>query len=295
MTIEILGNEINVLLPFLIMLVISTITSTGGVSGAFLLLPIQISLLGFNTPAVSATNHLFNIIATPGGVLRFIREGRMVLPLTYIVILGTLPGVVLGVFARIHYLKNPGDFIVFAGFVLLLIGIKMLSDQLKNSKGNSQPKIDLKNSKAKVIKYNFIKLEFEYAGTTYNVPALWITLICFIVGIIGGAYGIGGGVITAPLFVFFFGLPVYVVAGPALMGTFATSLFGVIFFKLLSYYYPEMDISPNLTLGLLFGLGGFLGTYIGAKIQRFISPNILKWLLTIFILVVAFKYISVLF
>jgi len=44
------------------------------------------------------------------------------------------------------------------------------------------------------------------------------------VGIVGGVYGIGGGSIIAPFFVSFCGLPVYTVAGAALMGTFVTSI-----------------------------------------------------------------------
>lgn len=63
------------LLPPLAAFAVSFLTSMGGVSGAFLLLPLQISL-GYTNPSVSATNHLFNVIAAPGGVWRYYREGR---------------------------------------------------------------------------------------------------------------------------------------------------------------------------------------------------------------------------
>lgn len=47
--------------------------------------------------------------------------------------------------------------------------------------------------------------------------AFWgIFTLSFVVGIVGGIYGIGGGAIIAPFFVTFFGLPVYTVAGAAL-------------------------------------------------------------------------------
>jgi hypothetical protein len=65
----------------------------GGVSGAFLLLPFQVSFLNYTAPSVSATNQVFNIVAIPSGVYRYIREGRMLWPLTWAVIIGTLPGV----------------------------------------------------------------------------------------------------------------------------------------------------------------------------------------------------------
>src|SRR5512146_344607 len=66
--------------PGLVAFSISFFTSMGGLSGAFLLLPFQVSVLGFNTPAVTPTNHLYNVCAIPGGVYRYIKEKRMVWP-----------------------------------------------------------------------------------------------------------------------------------------------------------------------------------------------------------------------
>jgi len=90
------GIEVNPFIPFVVAYVVSFITSMGGVSGAFLLLPSQVSMLGYTAPSVSATNQVFNIVAIPSGVYRYIREGRMLLPLTWAVIIGTLPGVFIG-------------------------------------------------------------------------------------------------------------------------------------------------------------------------------------------------------
>src|SRR4030065_1482613 len=90
------GVKTNVLIPPLVALVISFFTSMGGVSGAFLLLPFQMSFLKFTSPSVSATNFVFNIVALPSGVYRYIKEGRMAWPLTWIVSGGTLPGGVVG-------------------------------------------------------------------------------------------------------------------------------------------------------------------------------------------------------
>ena len=55
------GIETNPLVPVLVAFIISFFTSMGGISGAFLLLPFQVSVLGFNTPAVSSTNLLYNL------------------------------------------------------------------------------------------------------------------------------------------------------------------------------------------------------------------------------------------
>ena len=60
-----------------------------GVSGAFLLLPFQMSFLGYVNPSVSATNQLFNIVAIPSGVYRYYRRGAWFWPLTWVVVIGT--------------------------------------------------------------------------------------------------------------------------------------------------------------------------------------------------------------
>ena len=116
------GVEVNPVFPFLVAFAISYVTSMGGVSGAFLLLPFQMSILGYTTPSVSATNHLFNVVAIPSGVYRYIREGRMLWPLTLAIIIGTLPGVFIGAWVRIAFLPNPEYLKRFAGIVLLFVG-----------------------------------------------------------------------------------------------------------------------------------------------------------------------------
>jgi len=117
-------------------------------------------------------------------------------------------------------------------------------------------------------------------------------LLSSIVGVVGGIYGIGGGAIMAPFFVTFFRLPVYTVAGAALMGTFVTSFVGVIFYQSLSVYYTGIAVAPDWTLGLLFGAGGITGIYCGARLQKFMPAGFIKWLLAVCILFPAVKYIS---
>jgi uncharacterized membrane protein YfcA len=111
------------------------------------------------------------------------------------------------------------------------------------------------------------------------------------VGIIGGIYGIGGGSIVAPFFVTIIGLPVYTVAGAALMGTFITSVAGVAFYQYLSLIYTDMAVAPDWTLGILLGFGGLWGMYLGARTQKFVSERIIKSILCGCALFVAFRYI----
>jgi hypothetical protein len=50
--------------------VIAVAATPAGISGAVLLLPFQVSLLGTPSPAVTPTNLLYNVVATPGALYR---------------------------------------------------------------------------------------------------------------------------------------------------------------------------------------------------------------------------------
>lgn len=308
------GIEINPLIPPSVAFVISFFTSMGGVSGAFLLLPFQMSFLGYTNPSVSATNQLFNVVAIPSGVYRYFKEGRMVWPLTWIVIIGTLPGVLIGAYVRVIYLPNPKNFKLFAAGVLLYIGVKMVRDLLSKNKGNANATNSEKRFQEMVKKrrekktgsgsadsslppvitvthFNLKRLGYTFYDEAFDVSFWGIFALSFLVGIAGGIYGIGGGSIMAPFFVTFFGLPVYTVAGAALMGTFVTSVAGVGFYQWLAHLYPNVSVAPDWSLGILFGIGGMAGMYLGARCQKHVPAKAIKWMLAGIITVTAAKYV----
>jgi uncharacterized membrane protein YfcA len=266
----------------------------GGVSGAFLLLPFQVSFLGYTAPSVSATNQVFNIVAIPSGVYRYIREGRMLWPLTWAVIIGTLPGVFIGAWVRIKYLPDPKNFKLFVGMVLLYIGFRLFVDVLKNKgkkKVSNATQTAGEQHSVNLLESTMRKVKFDYDGETHQFSPLIVYVICFLVGIIGGVYGIGGGSIVAPFFVAIIGLPVYTVAGAALMGTFITSIAGVAFYQYLSWVYTDVAVAPDWILGALFGFGGLFGMYLGARTQKFVPARVIKGILCTCVLFVAVRYI----
>ena len=205
-----------------------------------------------------------------------------------------LPGVFIGAWLRIQYLPDPNNFKLFAGLVLLYIGLRLLLDIIKNKKqkkaSNAAYNVTQRNT-VKLLKHTVRKVEFVYDGETYGFSPPMVYILCFLVGIIGGIYGIGGGAIVAPFFVAIIGLPVYTVAGASLMGTFITSIAGVSFYQFLSWCYRDITVAPDWALGVLFGLGGLLGMYLGARTQKFVPAGIIKGILCCCVLVVAVKYI----
>jgi uncharacterized membrane protein YfcA len=309
------GVKTYIFIPPLVALVVSFFTSMGGVSGAFLLLPFQVSFLNFTSPSVSATNFVFNIVAIPSGVYRYLKEGRMAWPLTWVVIAGTLPGVFIGYYLRVLYLPNPRAFKLFVGCVLLYIGVRLLyemSGRSQQGKKEMRALEDKFNRRAKEIKggqqsrmaaglpaeavvktihFSLTRVEYEFWGERFSYSTIAMFLLAFVVGIIGGTYGIGGGAIIAPFCVAVFRLPVYTVAGAALLGTFLTSVAGVFFYSVIPAQ-SGMNTAPDWLLGFLFGAGGFIGIYLGARAQKFVSQKFIKLMLGMVISFLALRYIA---
>lgn len=283
------GVETYWWLPALVAFGISLFTSTAGVTGAFILLPFSVSVLGYNTPGASPTNLLYNIVAIPTGAWRFHRERRMLWSMAWVTGLGTVPGLVIGAVIRLKYLPDPRAFKLFAGLVLLSLGLKLVFDLI--SRRNSRTAHSNARHTVENPHLTLKTLTYEYGGAAWQVPVFPIVVASFIVGIVGGIYGIGGGAIVAPFFVAVLGLPVYTVAGAALMGTFVTSVAGVAFYQAIAPLRPDLAVAPDWALGLLFGLGGAAGMYCGARLQKRLPARAIKWMLAAVILFVAGRYL----
>src|SRR3954466_13695462 len=102
----------DVLLGAGIAFCIAVFTTPVGVSGAVFLVPVQISVLNTPSPSLTPTNLLYNLVAIPGALLRYRRQGSSGTHLTRLLVLGTLPGVVVGSVIRVELLSGPDAFLL---------------------------------------------------------------------------------------------------------------------------------------------------------------------------------------
>jgi uncharacterized protein len=287
------GVEVNPLYPFLVAFVVSALTAPAGVSGAFLLLPFQVSVLGFSSPAVSPTNLIYNIVATPGGVYRYVRERRVVWPLAWVVILGSLPGVFVGAVLRVTYLSDPSTFRVFVGLVLLYLGSRLLYEVATRQRASMREDERPGTSAVEIGSVSLWRVEYRFRGELHDFSAPMVFLLSVMVGIIGGIYSIGGGSIIAPFLVTIFRLPIYTVAGATMISTFATSVAGVAFYELLdaTSLTGQVAVAPDWALGAVLGVGGLLGTYAGARLQKFLPDFWIRAVLGVLVTLLALRYL----
>jgi uncharacterized protein len=238
---------------------LAVLTTPVGVSGAVFLVPFQISVIQTPSPAVTPTNLLFNLIAIPGALLRFWREGRLTGSLTCLLILGTLPGVIAGALIRVLLLDEGNAFLLVVAAVLIPLGFW---------------------------------LAFAAPPTPAGAPdrdrRRLIFALALVVGTVGGIYGIGGGSILGPILVGL-GFSVFEVAPAALAATFLTSLAGVATYALLSLA-ANGEVAPDWTLGVGMGLGGLAGAYLGARLQIHLPELLLRRGLGVVALALGLRY-----
>jgi len=281
-------------LPPLVMFLIASATSTGGVTGAFVLLPFNMSVLGYTSPGVSATNFVYNIVAIPLGVWRHIREGRLAWSLFGVLALGTLPGVFVGYWLRVTLLPEPARFKPFVGLVLAYLAARVVHSVWRDSKerkepGGGAPQLPTGRITGGRVRLRRITVVTE--GETYRCATLPVLFLSLLVGVVGGAYGIGGGAIMAPFCIAVMRLPPFVVAGASLFSTWVTSLMGALFYALVPLG-ASGNTSPDWLLGLLFGLGGMAGVYLGARLQNVVPARVVKIVLGVALTFIAVRYLA---
>ena len=241
---------------------IAGLATPAGISGA-VLLPFQVSVLGTPSPAVTPTNLLYNVVATPGALFRFWRQGQRGGRLALILVAGTLPGVVAGSVIRVVVLPGPRVFGIAVAAVLLPLGLWLVLTRPPAEAAPERPE--------RVI------------------PRPVLVVLAAVVGCVGGIYGIGGGSILAPVLIGS-GRPASQVAPAALAATFVTSVAGVVTFTILSLHV-QGPVAPDWPTGIALGIGGLTGGYVGARIQPRMPELLIRRLVGVLVIAIAARYL----
>jgi uncharacterized protein len=244
--------------------VIAVLSTPAGISGAVLLLPFQVSVLGTPSPSVTPTNLLYNVVSTPGALYRYWRQGQTGGRLALVLIAGTLPGVIAGSVIRVEVLPGPQVFDLVIAAVLLPLGVYLvLTRPSRTDDGSARP--------------------------ARHIPVPVLIALAAVVGCVGGIYGIGGGSILAPILIGS-GRRAVEVAPAALASTFVTSVAGVITFTILSIN-QHAPVAPNWPTGIALGIGGLAGGYTGARIQSRLPDVLIRRLVGILVVAIGARYL----
>ncbi len=201
------------------------------------------------------------MVAGPGAIWRYWRQGQTGGRLTWLLLAGTLPGVIAGSVIRVYVLPGPVVFDFVIAAVLIPLGGWLALIQVAPA---------LRTRRARL-------------------PRVVIGMIAAAAGCIGGIYGIGGGSILAPILVAD-GQPPSQVAPAALSSTFLTSLAGVVTFSILSVH-QHGSVAPNWPTGIALGAGGLAGGYVGARLHARMPETIIQRLLALVVVVIGIRFL----
>jgi hypothetical protein len=246
--------------------VIALLATPAGISGAVLLLPFQVSVLGTPSPAVTPTNLLYNVVATPGALYRYWRQGQAGGPLAAVLIAGTLPGVIAGSVIRVELLPGPRVFDLVVAGVLVPLGTWLALTRPVRA-GPAGPAVP----RGRVI------------------PGPVLVGLAAAVGCVGGIYGIGGGSILAPILIGS-GRPASEVAPAALASTFVTSVAGVVTFTVLAAH-ARAPVAPDWPTGIALGAGGLAGAYLGARFQSRLPDLVIRRVVGVLVVAIGARYL----
>jgi uncharacterized membrane protein YfcA len=136
-------------------------------------------------------------------------------------------------------------------------------------------------------------LRDRWATSTASVPSRWLSgrplsVLAAAVGCIGGIYGVGGGAILAPVLIGS-GRSPSEVAPATLTSTLITSAAGVATFLILSRSHHG-PVAPDWAVGIVLGIGGVLGSYVGARLQPHLPELAVRRLLGVLVLAIGIRY-----
>jgi uncharacterized protein len=225
--------------------VASVFGSMVGLGGGFILVPILRLFLGFS-PAYAAGTSLVLIVAnSASGAFTYLLQRRVHLKIGLLIAAGGLPGSLLGAIASFHISAKLFD----ALLAVLLIAVAV--DMAWNAERRMAGRVE--QDRVTSIK-----------GMSYRAAVA----LGFVVGIFGSLFGLGGGIVLVPSFLYFSELPAHAISATSHFAILLTSPVG------LAVHAIQHDIIANDILPLV--LGGLLGGPIGARLSlRLRSPQLL--------------------
>jgi len=111
----------------------------------------------------------------------------------------------------------------------------------------------------------------------FDFNLLMLPLFGFLIGLLVSTLGGGGGGLYAPILILVFGISPQVAVATSLASVLPTTAVGA--------FSHHREGNVDIRTGLILGIGGIVGTLIGAYFANLIPSNLLEKILGIFILI----------
>lgn len=279
------GLSVNALVIVALGGLVGLLTGMVGVGGGFLTTPILI-FYGI-PPAVAVASATTQITGTSiSGVLAHRRRRGVDPQMGAVIIAGGVLGSILGGF-MFRLLQNSGqiDTVISILYVLLLSSIGlMMAKEAATALDILKPSQRAQSRAARRHNPMIAMLPFRwrfYRSGLYISP-LAPLLLGFVSGLLTVLLGIGGGFVMVPAMIYLLGMSAQVVVG--------TSLLQILFVTAATtLVHATTTRSVDIVLAGLLLLGSVIGAQFGARFAQKMKPELLRMILAIVVLGVAFR------
>lgn len=264
------------LLLVIIGLLAGTLGSLMGLGGGIIVVPAlmllnnYMDILSGITPQTAVGTSLLIMIFTGLSSTRtYIKQKKVDFKSGFIFLTGSIPGALFGVYLNKGIEVKPfliffGIFIIFVSFLLMVR--KYLKPLRPSEKGIKRTIIAEDGS--------------EY---TYGFHPVLAWVICFIVGMTSGLFGIGGGSLMVPAMILLFGFPPHMAV--------ATSMFMIFFSSIASSISHIYLGNVNWLYACALVPGAWFGGILGATINQRLKSETLVTILRIFLIIIGIRLI----
>jgi uncharacterized membrane protein YfcA len=216
-----------------------------GLGGGFVLVPLLRLFFGFS-PAYAAGTSLILIVAnSASGAFTYLLQRRVHLKIGLLIAAGGLPGGILGAITSVHI--SPRLFDTILAILLVAVAVDMAWNAERRMAGR--------------VEHRRVA---EIKGMSYRAALA----LGFVVGVFSSLFGLGGGIVLVPTFLYFSELPAHAISATSHFAILLTSPVGLV------VHAMQHDIVARDILPLV--AGGLLGGPIGARLSlRLKSPQLL--------------------
>jgi hypothetical protein len=253
--------------------VVGVLSGLFGVGGGFLMTPMLNAVFGIPYN-IAVGSGLAQMVGTSAAAsLKHRSYGHIDYKLVLFTLVGSLVGAELG--ARILVeLKGLGSVTLHSHLVgkmylwltfiylalLLVVGIFMFLESRKAKKRPPRGGIVATKISRKIQEIEVGPLISLRVSRIASISVWSIILMGFLIGILSGLLGVGGGFIITPAFIYFFGVPTTVAVGTGLFQIIFTSGYGA-----LTHFFKG---NVDFTLVTCILAGSLIGSQFGAMLNK---------------------------
>ncbi len=263
-------GSVDALIVILTGVFVGVVGTLVGAGGGWLHVPILLIFYGFSPLHAVGTSMVAVFLNALSGTFSYIHQERIDYELGIKFAVFAIPGLFMGSLTAQYFNTVVFSLLLAAVLVGLSYSLFFLRD-LKivcaNTENDPETRI-IRDSIGGVHTYS-PDLSVGYGGS-------------FLVGIVSGLFGIGGGLLHVPM-MNFIGIPIHIAAATSHFIITITSLFGILIFFGLN--------AIDFDYAIFLGIGVILGAYYGAKLAMIASPDLIKKTISGLLLIVAVRLI----